>query len=159
MKTTTSQQGKRCTWWRCLSSSFATALLAAAPLVASAQTGNATRNDGMVGAATLKGQTEAQIVAAKVADDEVGSLSDPSKVFFFYNVKTGKFLSMGGYWGVHAALKDTPVAFWAQDGRSTAINFVQDLKTQQGNQMRWVRSTFNSDTDAGVFLDRGTKNN
>ena len=159
MRTTTSQQGKRCTWWRCLSSSFATTLLAAAPLVASAQTGNATRNDGMVGAATLKGQTEAQIVAAKVADDEVGSLSDPSKVFFFYNVKTGKFLSMGGYWGVHATLKDTPVAFWAQDGRSTAINFVQDLKTQQGNQMRWVRSTFNSDTDAGVFLDRGTKNN
>ena len=113
----------------------------------------------MVGAATLKGQTEAQIVAAKVADDEVGSLSDPSKVFFFYNVKTGKFLSMGGYWGVHAALKETPVAFWAQDGRSTAINFVQGLKTQQGNQMRWVRSTVNSDTDAGVFLDRGTKNN
>lgn len=159
MRTTTSQQGKRCTWWRCLSSSFATALLAAAPLVASAQKGDATRNDGMVGAATLKGQTEAQIVAAKVADDEVGSLSDPSKVFFFYNVKTGKFLSMGGYWGVHAALKDTPVAFWAQDGISTAINFVQDLKTQQGNQMRWVRSTSNSDTDAGVFLDRGTKNN
>ena len=159
MRTTTSQQGKRCTWWRCLSSSFATALLAAAPLVASAQTGVASRNDGMVGAATLKGQTADQIIAAKVADDEVGSLSDPSKVFFFYNVKTGKFLSMGGYWGVHAALKDTPVAFWAQDGRSTAINFVQDLKTQQGNQMRWVRSTFNSDTDAGVFLDRGTKNN
>ena len=159
MRTTTSQQGKRCTWWRCLSSSFATALLAAAPLVASAQTGVASRNDGMVRAATLKGQTADQIIAAKVADDEVGSLSDPSKVFFFYNVKTGKFLSMGGYWGVHATLKDTPVAFWAQDGRSTAINFVQDLKTQQGNQMRWVRSTFNSDTDAGVFLDRGTKNN
>ena len=159
MKTTTSQQGKRCPWWRSLSSSFATALLAAAPLVASAQTGDATRNDVMVGAATLKGQTQAQIVAAKVADDEVGSLSDPNKVFFFYNVKTGKFLSMGGYWGVHASLKDTPVAFWAQDGRSTAINFVQDLKTQQGNQMRWVRSTSNSNTDAGVFLDRGTKNN
>ena len=159
MRTTTSQQGKRCPWWRSLSSSFATALLAAAPLVASAQTGDATRNDVMVGAATLKGQTQAQIVAAKVADDEVGSLSDPSKVFFFYNVKTGKFLSIGGYWGVHASLKDTPVAFWAQDGRSTAINFVQDLKTQQGNQMRWVRSTSNSNTDAGVFLDRGTKNN
>ena len=159
MKTTTSQQGKRCPWWRSLSSSFATALLAAAPLVASAQKGDATRNDGMVGAATLKGQTQAQIIAAKVADDEVGSLSNPSKVFFFYNVKTGKFLSMGGYWGVHASLKDTPVAFWAQNGSSTAIKFVQDLKTPQGNQMRWVHSTLNSKTDAGVFLDRGKKNN
>ena len=107
----------------------------------------------MVGAATLKGQTEAQIVVAKVADDEVGSLSDPSKVFFFYNVKTGKFLSMGGYWGVHAALKDTPVAFWAQDGSSKAINFAQDLKTQQGSLMKWVENS--KATDEGVFLDRG----
>ena len=82
MRTTTSQQGKRCTWWRCLSSSFATALLAAAPLVASAQTGDGTRNDGMVGVATLEGQTEAQIVAAEVGNDLVGSLDDPSKVFF-----------------------------------------------------------------------------
>ena len=107
----------------------------------------------MVGAATLKGQTEAQIVAAKVADKEVGSLNDPNKVFFFYNVKTGKFLSMGGYWGVHASLKDTPVAFWAQNGKSTAINFAQDLKTQQGSLMKWVENS--KATDEGVFLDRG----
>ena len=153
MRTTTSQQGKRCTWWRCLSSSFATALLAAAPLVASAQKGDATRNNGMVGASTLKGQTEAQILAAKVADKEVGSLDNPNKVFFFYNVKTGKFLSMGGYWGVHAALKDTPVAFWAQDGDSKAINFAQNLKTEQGSWMKWVEQS--NATDEGVFLDRG----
>ena len=115
----------------------------------------------MVGAATLKGQTEAKIVAAKVADKEVGSLNDPNKVFFFYNVKTGKFLSMGGYWGVHASLKDTPSAFWAQDGGtifSKAINFAQDLKTKQGSQMKWVNSTLNSSTDKGVFLDRGYEN-
>ena len=154
MRTTTSQQGKRFTWWRCLSSSFATALLAAAPLVASAQTGVASRNDGMVGAATLKGQTAEQILAAKVADKEVGSLNDPSKVFFFYNVKTGKFLSMGGYWGVHASLKDTPVAFWAQNGSSTAINFAQDLKTKQGSWIKWVENS--NSTDKGVFLDRGS---
>ena len=112
----------------------------------------------MVGAATLKGLTKDQILAAKVADKEVGSFSDPSKVFFFYNVKTGKFLSMGGYWGVHASLKDTPVAFWAQNGNSSAINFAQDLKTKQGSQMRWVHSNSNSETDEGVFLDRGDKN-
>uniref|UniRef100_UPI003FEDC85F hypothetical protein n=1 Tax=Prevotella sp. TaxID=59823 RepID=UPI003FEDC85F len=157
MRTTTSQQGKRCTWWRCLSSSFATALLAAAPLVASAQKGNATRNDGMVGAATLKGQTKDQILAAKVNDKLVGSLDDPNKVFFFYNVKTGKFLSMGGYWGVHASLKDTPAAFWAQDGNrlyKNAINFAQDLKTSEGSLLKWVGN--DNGTDEGVFLDRGS---
>ena len=60
---------------------------------------------------------------------------------------------MGGYWGVHAALKDTPVAFWAQDGSSKAINFAQDLKTQQGSLMKWVENS--KATDEGVFLDRG----
>lgn len=111
----------------------------------------------MVGAATLKGQTEAQIKAAKVTDKEVGSLSDPSKVFFFYNVKTGKFLSMGGYWGVQATLKDTPIAFWAKNGNSlnkNAINFAQDLKTSEGSLMKWVGN--DNGTDEGVFLDRGS---
>ena len=108
----------------------------------------------MVGAATLKGQTAEQILAAKVADKEVGSLNDPSKVFFFYNVKTGKFLSMGGYWGVHASLKDTPVAFWAQNGSSTAINFAQDLKTKQGSWMKWLENS--NSTNEGVFLVRGS---
>ena len=108
----------------------------------------------MVGAATLKGQTAEQILAAKVNDKLVGSLDDPNKVFFFYNVKTGKFLSMGGYWGVHASLKDTPAAFWAQDGRSTAINFAQDLKTKQGSWIKWVENSNSS--DEGVFLDRGS---
>ena len=108
----------------------------------------------MVGAATLKGQTAEQILAAKVADKEVGSLNDPSKVFFFYNVKTGKFLSMVRYWGVHASLKDTPVAFWAQNGSSTAINFAQDLKTKQGSWIKWVENS--NSTDEGVFLDRGS---
>ena len=111
----------------------------------------------MVGAATLKGQTKDQILAAKVKDKEVGSLNDPNKVFFFYNVKTGKFLSMGGYWGVHASLKDTPVAFWAQDGGTLltdAINFAQDLKTSEGSKLKWVGN--NNGTDEGVFLDRGS---
>ena len=111
----------------------------------------------MVGAATLKGQTKDQILAAKVNDKLVGSLDDPNKVFFFYNVKTGKFLSMGGYWGVHASLKDTPAAFWAQDGNKlfkNAINFAQDLKTKQGSLLKWVGN--DNGTDEGVFLDRGS---
>ena len=111
----------------------------------------------MVGVATLKGQTKDQILAAKVNDKLVGSLDDPNKVFFFYNVKTGKFLSMGGYWGVHASLKDTPAAFWAQDGNrlyKNAINFAQDLKTSEGSLLKWVDN--DNGTDEGVFLDRGS---
>lgn len=86
----------------------------------------------MVGAATLKGQTKDQILAAKVADKEVGSFSDPSKVFFFYNVKTGKFLSMGGYWGVHASLKDTPVALLGSEWKQQRHQLCPRPKNQAG---------------------------
>ena len=64
---------------------------------------------------------------------------------------------MGGYWGVHASLKDTPAAFWAQDGNKlfkNAINFAQDLKTKQGSLLKWVGN--DNGTDEGVFLDRGS---
>lgn len=46
-----------------------------------------------------------------------GAVSSPEslrKVFFIYNPSTKKFLSMGGYWGTHAALSDTPHPFWIQ---------------------------------------------
>ena len=31
---------------------------------------------------------------------------DKDKMFFLYNEKTGKFLTIGGYWGTHVALAD-----------------------------------------------------
>lgn len=46
-----------------------------------------------------------------------GAVSSPEtlkQVFFIYNPSTKKFLSMGGYWGTHAALSDTPHPFWIQ---------------------------------------------
>ena len=39
---------------------------------------------------------------------------DPSKIFLFYNVGTGKFLNVGSYWGTHAVLSDVPRLFWLQ---------------------------------------------
>lgn len=40
--------------------------------------------------------------------------TDPKKVFVIYNVGQRKFLSLGGYWGTHAALSDVPHLFWLQ---------------------------------------------
>lgn len=52
-----------------------------------------------------------------VTTDNAGTLSDYEslkKVFFIYNVGTGKFLSPGGYWGSHASLSTEPHPFWLQ---------------------------------------------
>ena len=36
------------------------------------------------------------------------------KMFLLYNVGTGKFLNVGGYWGTHAELSEVPRPFWFQ---------------------------------------------
>ena len=54
-----------------------------------------------------------------------GAVSDPNslrKVFFIYNPSTKKFLSLGGYWGTHAALSDTPHPFWIQDETEYSVD-------------------------------------
>ena len=53
------------------------------------------------------------------------SFEDKTKVLFFYNVKTGKFLNVGGYWGTCAALHDYGKAIWVNvDGSN--FSFVVD---------------------------------
>lgn len=55
------------------------------------------------------GLTPDQVKAAVVDEKYVLSndkFNDKTKVLFLYNVKTGKFLNVGGYWGTCASLHD-----------------------------------------------------
>lgn len=45
--------------------------------------------------------------------------TDASKIFLLYNVGQKKFLSLGGYWGTHATLKDVAHLFWLQRRNDT----------------------------------------
>ena len=165
MKTTKSQHGERCLWRRSWSVGIATALLAAAPFVASAQ------NDGTTGGenssttyksvAELPGHTFEQLKDGITTDC---SYADASKVYFLYNVGTGKFLNMGGYWGTHASIKDYPMPLWTRkgtsmtttDGETPSLNFEQNIATTEGSLMKWVNS--GNTTDVGVFCDRSEDN-
>lgn len=69
---------------------------------------------GAIGIEYLDGKTEAEIKAAAVPTGSTLSDADPDKVFFLYNVMTGKFLNAGGYWGTHVSLKDYPLSLWAE---------------------------------------------
>lgn len=108
---------------------------------------------GANGIEYLDGKSEDYIKGA-VTTGSTLSDADPDKVFFLYNVKTGKFLNAGGYWGTHVSLKDYPLSLWAKTnnyGTQTLIDFIQNLETGVGKYLGWMSG---SDTDKGVFIDR-----
>lgn len=117
---------------------------------------------GAIGIEYLDGMSEDYIKGA-VTTGSTLSDADPKKVFFLYNVKTGKFLNAGGYWGTHVSLKDYPLSLWAKTNTynfktgifsttpQTLIDFIQNLETGVGHYLGWMSG---SDTDEGVFIDR-----
>ena len=164
MKTTTSQHGERCLWRRSWSVGIATALLAAAPFVASAQSAVATGDENTIatykGVEDLPGETFEELQAGVTSGY---SYTDANKVYFLYNVGSGKFLNMGGYWGTHASMKDYPMPLWTRNGTSYAetpsLNFTHNIATKQGNMIKWVNQENKPTTDTGVFCDRPEASN
>ena len=165
MRTTKSQHGERCLWRHSWSVGIATALLAAAPFVASAESNGTTGGENS--SATGKGVDDLQGHTFEELKDGITSdcsFGDPTKVYFLYNVGTGKFLNMGGYWGMHVSLKDYPMPLWTREGTPLAntnssettpsINFTQSITSSDGSLMKWVHTGANPTTDIGVFCDR-----
>lgn len=116
---------------------------------------------GAIGIEYLDGMSEDYIKGA-VTTGSTLSDADPDKVFFLYNVETGKFLNAGGYWGTHVSLKDYPLSLWAKKNdyklpssstTQTLIDFIQNLETGQGQYLGWMNGS-NPNTDNGVFIDR-----
>lgn len=83
---------------------------------------------------------------------------DQAKIFFLYNVKTGQFFNAGGYWGTEGTMRDYPLKLWAKKpttaGKSS-IRFAMELKTNQGQYIKWAKS--DNTLDYGVFIDRYLK--
>lgn len=108
---------------------------------------------GVKGLEDLVGKTVDEIKKAALEPDEGLSDADQNKVFFLYNVKTGKFLNAGGYWGTHVSLKDYPLSLWAvKNTKTNQIEFKQNLETGQGQYLGWMDGS--KDYDDGVFIDR-----
>ena len=110
---------------------------------------------GLVGLEFLNGKTVEEIMKAALTPGSELNDNKPDEVFFLYNVKTGKFLNAGGYWGTHVSLKDYPLSLWAETntyGTQTLIDFKQNMETGQGKYLGWVDGA--TDPDDGVFIDR-----
>ena len=125
----------------------------------------------------LPGKTLAEIKKNAVDDGQFPE-TDKNKMFFLYNVKTRKFLNVGGYWGTHISLEEYGKPFWAvkkyistdvgpwwkpqyEDVEQDAIYFTQNMNTGQGHFLGWFGTAANAEStkkdeyrDIGVFVDR-----
>lgn len=137
----------------CIAKALAVFAVASIAINANAQEVNA---QGVItGIGSEKGKSLADLQDAIVENKD---FTDPAKVFFFYNVKTGKFLSAGGYWDTHVALKDY--------GKQICIvgstkRLAMDITTAQGNFLAFsgdykdIGQNTKEGKDAGLFVDRG----
>lgn len=105
------------------------------------------------GVEDFKGLTPDQVNDAAVTAGTF-SFDDKAKVIFLYNVKTGKFLNVGGYWGTCASLHDYGKALWV-NRKDGYVRFAVDNINDTGN---WLGYSFAADTerDRDVYIDRGS---
>ena len=103
------------------------------------------------GVEDFKGLTLADLEKASTSTNF--SFADKAKVLFLYNVKTGKFLNVGGYWGTCAGLHDYGKALWV-DFDGTNFKFTMNNGNDTGNTLGLILYK-SSETDNGVFVDRG----
>ena len=144
----------------CIAKAIAVVAVASVAINANAQTAvnPAADFEGLDG---LTGKTEAELKAAKVKSSDAFP-TDKSKIFFLYNVKSGKFLTAGGYWGTHAAIADYGKPMCVENESTifytSTWNFRLDMQTGTGNgqgkYLQWAIPNVANAKDTGVYVDR-----
>ena len=87
--------------------------------------------------------------------------TDPEKQFFLYNVKTGRLLNAGGYWGTHVALKEYGKPLAVENAGTTAgkqkIKLIMEMAGTEGKYVGWVGvpgASGKNPADIGTYVDR-----
>lgn len=88
--------------------------------------------------------------------------TDSKKQFFLYNVKTGRLLNAGGYWGTHVALKEygKPLAVRDADKTSIAgkeyqkIKLIMEMAGTEGKFVGYFGVPSETEPDNGTYVDR-----
>ena len=142
----------------CIAKALAVFAVASIAINANAQTGVITGADQLVGK-TEKELYDQKITVTKDHEDEFTFPTDFAKHFFLYNVKTGRFLNVGGYWGTHVSLKEygEPLAIVEGDHKlseGTFMKLVMEMDGTEGKYVGWFGVPKNDNPDVGVFVDR-----
>lgn len=143
----------------CVAKALAVFAVASIAINANAQTAVITGVDQLEGK-TQDYLSKHNIEFSKDADLKLPTETD--KHFFLYNVTTGRFLNVGGYWGTHASLKEygEPLAivnatYQDETGQDkTSMKLVMDMAGTEGKFVGWVGVPNKNDPDVGVFVDR-----
>lgn len=151
----------------CVAKALAVFAVASIAINVNAQTDNNQTDDDLSGITSveqLPGISKADLFAQKITvtkgkEDDLTFPTDTKKHFFLYNVKTGRFLNVGGYWGTHVSLKEygEPVAIVEgdkKDNGKTYMQLVMEMDGTEGNYVGWVRVPDKNNPDVGVFVDR-----
>lgn len=110
----------------CIAKALAVFAVASIAINVNAQTDNNQTDDDLSGITSidqLKGKTQDYLFNHKInfkegeTKDNFAFPTDYAQHFFLYNVKTGRFLNVGGYWGTHVSLKEygEPLAIVVSD--------------------------------------------
>lgn len=103
-----------------------------------------------------------QIEVNQGKEDRLTFPTDYAQHFFLYNVNTGRFLNVGGYWGTHVSLKEygEPLVIVKGDhklGDKTFFKLVMEMDGTEGKYVGWYGTPGDKNKDAadiGVFVDR-----
>lgn len=159
--------GIKCT---CIAKAVAVFAVASIAINANAQTDNNQVDDDLNGITSvdqLVGISQAdlekqQIEVNQGKEDILTFPTDYAQHFFLYNVNTGRFLNVGGYWGTHVSLKEygEPLAIVKGDhklGDKTFFKIVMEMDGTEGKYVGWYGTPGDKNKDAadiGVFVDR-----
>lgn len=137
----------------CIAKAIAVVAVASVAINANAQSIDLANIEGVDG---LVGKTLAELKGKKVTST-ANFPTDKSKIFFLYNVKSGKFLTAGGYWGTHVAIADygKQICVASSSFSGNALNLRMDMQTGQGHYVQWMGETDTTNPDNGVYVDRG----
>lgn len=137
----------------CVAKALAVFAVASVTTSSFAQTKETTQSPVINGVEDFVGLTPDQVNDAAVTAGTF-SFDEKTKVLFLYNVKTGKFLNVGGYWGTCASLHDYGKALWVniKDGY---VRFAVDNINDTGNWLGYMFAAAN-ERDRDVYIDRGS---
>lgn len=154
----------------CVAKALAVFAVASIAINANALADNNQANDDLSGITSvdqLVGFSQAdlekqQIEVTKGKEDDLTFPTDYAKQFFLYNVKTGRFLNVGGYWGTHVSLKEYGEPLVIVKGNHTLsgktfMKFVMEMDGTEGKYVGWYGTPGDKNKDAadiGVFVDR-----
>lgn len=152
----------------CIAKAVAVFAVASIAINVNAQTDNNQTDDNqgvITGVDKLSGKTQDYLSKHNIEFSTDANLKFPTetdKHFFLYNVKTGRFLNVGGYWGTHASLKEygeplviVNATYQDETGQDkTSMKLVMEMAGTEGKFVGWCGVPNTNDPDVGVFVDR-----